>query len=325
MSFKNSLQSLLCQLNDRYVRTMLDYEVLVPIIEYSRTVPRILFQICLRGKDEDAQHVYPCLDKDLLNNIKELRNNNPDYTYQLICDYEARKFILKHYGERVYNYYLRINKKYGAARADFLRYLVLYATGGVYLDLKSTVLKALSQGIREDDSFLIMYWDSIPGGKRNSPTTSNLPKGELLTGFLVSSKGHPFMRKVIIQTLRNIDSYNPFREKTGTGVLRVTGNEMFSIAINSCVQGSQPNEMLGIRYEEAFHNFGFKLHFSEGELAQDYSSGDFQKKAGLTDYRKQMSPIVASPNICIRCVNNLYYFGAKCYLVIKKIMRRVNL
>lgn len=280
MPFKNSIQSFLCQLNDRYVRTRNDYEVLVPQIEYSKTVPRILFQICLRGKNEDAKRVLSSLDDDLLNNIKYLQNNNPDYTYQLICDNVAIQFILNHYGERILDYYLRINKKYGAARADFLRYLVLYATGGVYLDLKSAVSKALSQSIKENDSFLIMYWDSIPGGKRYSPTTSNLPKGELLTGFLISSKGHPFMRQVIIQTLRNIDLYNPFRERTGTGVLRVTGNEMYSMAISGCVQGCQPIEIFGIRYEEAFHNFGFKLHFLEGELAQDYSSGDYQKKAG---------------------------------------------
>lgn len=70
-----------------------------------------------------------------------------------------------YYGQRIWEYYLRINKKYGAARADLLRYLVLYALGGVYLDLKSTVLYPLSLNIQQGDSFLIMYWDCFSGGK----------------------------------------------------------------------------------------------------------------------------------------------------------------
>ena len=47
---------------------------------------------------------------------------------------------------------------YGAAKADLFRYLLIYAYGGVYLDLKSTVEKPLSESLSGNESFILSHW-----------------------------------------------------------------------------------------------------------------------------------------------------------------------
>ena len=41
--------------------------------------------------------------------------------------------IRERLGSEIYGFYQRINPIYGAARADFFRYLLMYAQGGIYL------------------------------------------------------------------------------------------------------------------------------------------------------------------------------------------------
>ena len=50
-------------------------------------------------------------------------------------------FIKSSYGQREIASYNRINKSYGAARADYFRYLLLYQKGGVWLDAKTCIGK----------------------------------------------------------------------------------------------------------------------------------------------------------------------------------------
>ena len=229
-----------------------------------------------------------------------MKSNNPDYTYNLYSDKEAERFILEHYGKSILEYFYRIDDHYGAARADFLRYLILYAAGGVYLDLKATVSIPLSNGIKEDDCFLVLYHDIIPDGNRYFLIPKELPYGELLTSLLVSSKGHPFLRQVIIQVLKNIDNYNPFTQGIGfSGVQRTTGNAMFSICINQSISKQKD---IRYRYEKPYSNLGFKFYHSG-----KYIAGDYQKKNKLTDYRNQHRPVVKSNKKSIQLMNCLYF------------------
>lgn len=312
----NPIKAYLKQSNDKYSLPEKDYSNLVPSIQYSEGIPKILFQICLKGFPENADHVLSSLDDGLKNNIAELKNNNPDFKYYLFSDVEAERFILEYYGkEMLNNYYYRIDRHYGAARADLLRYLILYAWGGVYLDLKSTLAHPLSECVNTDDCFLIFYWDCMANGNRYPLIPEELPKGELLTGFLVSAKGHPFMRSVIQQVMQNIDKYNPFSQGIGfTGVQRTTGNTMYSITINDCINRDDRDDTVDFRYGEAFAQFGFSVHFSG-----PYVEGDYQKKAGLSNYRKEWRPVVVCPNRLIRCIDNAYlYVTAKIYRLLCK-------
>ena len=54
----------------------------------------------------------------------------------------SSNYIRREYGESILSCYLRIDPVYGAARADLFRYLLLYRTGGVYLDIKSAARRS---------------------------------------------------------------------------------------------------------------------------------------------------------------------------------------
>ena len=86
--------------------------------------------------------------------IAALRARHPDYSYRLWTDDEIPDFIHDHYGRAIRDAYLRINPVYGAARADLFRYLMVYRLGGVYLDIKSSTAKPLTDVVRPDDQYL---------------------------------------------------------------------------------------------------------------------------------------------------------------------------
>ena len=50
-------------------------------------------------------------------------------------------FIFEHYGEDFLSIYQKAGTDYGAAHADFFRYLLFFKCGGVYLGCKSGLTK----------------------------------------------------------------------------------------------------------------------------------------------------------------------------------------
>jgi len=91
------------------------------------------------------------LGKVFVDNISAIKNLNPGWEHRLYDDKECSDFIKEHYGTDMQNLYKRINPSYGPARADLFRYLLIYKIGGVYLDMKSTTTKPLSEVLRPDD------------------------------------------------------------------------------------------------------------------------------------------------------------------------------
>ena len=75
-----------------------------------------------------------------------LRELNPEYEITVVDNKFIEPFIRENYGDIVWNYYLRIDPSYGAVRADFLRYLILYKEGGIYTDLKVSASKPFTLG-----------------------------------------------------------------------------------------------------------------------------------------------------------------------------------
>src|SRR5436190_15289766 len=99
------------------------------------------------------------LTPELHENIRNICQMNPNWIYQLYDDKDIETTILRYYNQEILNIYYRINPIYGAARADFFRYLLIYALGGVYLDIKSTTTQPLDENILSDDRFIISHWN----------------------------------------------------------------------------------------------------------------------------------------------------------------------
>jgi len=74
------------------------------------------------------------LPPKMLECVKKLQNDNPEFKYHLYDDNDCRNFIKKYFDNDVLNAYDKLVP--GAYKADLWRYCVMYKKGGIYLDIK---------------------------------------------------------------------------------------------------------------------------------------------------------------------------------------------
>lgn len=291
-------------------KSIADYENMVPFFEREGAISKNIFQICLQkgGKCESETEIIASLPENFQQNILSLRSMNPKWKYNLIDNDRAVNFIRNTYGDTVLSYYERIDDRYGAARADMLRYLLLYRYGGVYIDLKCGLTRSLEDSIRERGKFHVFYWDCFENGNHHFAISDDIPEGEMLQGFIVSPAGHGFLRAVIIRLLQNIDNYNPYVDGVGFGgVVTLTGPAMYTSVIYDCCKSDAGN----CCFSRPFADFGFTL-YAAGK--SDYITGQYQKQMRMSDYRKLSLPVVKNCNIVLNAFN-------VCYLKLLKIWR----
>ena len=184
---------------------------------YIKYIPKKIFQLVA-----DKNKINP----DFQKNIEYIKKINPDWEYYLYDDNEITQYIVENYGLEFLEYYNKINPKYGAARADFFRYLLMYKEGGVYLDLKSATKYPLSNIIMPDDEYILSYWD-MPMQILNV----NHNMGEFQQWHIICRPRHPFLYAVIDRVIKNIDSYNSSVGVGKLAVLKVTGPIAYTKAI----------------------------------------------------------------------------------------------
>ena len=263
---------------------------------------------------EISQHIFQTyrtktgLPHDIEQNIEHLKRLNPEYEYHLFDDEDIKAFILEHYGEVIWGYYQRIAPIYGAARADFFRYLLVYQLGGVYLDIKSSLDKPLKEVLRAEDKFILTHWDNRSGEQYEGigiySELGSLPRGEYIQWSIASVAGHPFLRAVILQMLRNIDEYTPFRHGAGLwGVLRTTGPVMYT----KVIEAMRPTLVEGQDYRLLDKPQEIGLRYSIYDTAGVYG----HKKALKANYNKAYTPIIVTPDRPIYAKCAKYYLFAR--------------
>ena len=207
---------------------MKDYNSILPVFERGKDIPKLIHQTYKSKDIEDAE---------LRANVEYLQTLNEQWKYNLYDDADIEQFICTNYGSEIYAYYQRIDSSYGAAKADFFRYLLLYKMGGVYLDIKSTLERPLDDVLLPDDQYILAHWDNLDGGKyvdygRHPELALVSEQGEFQQWFIISAPGHPFLRAVILKVMQCIDLYNPWKTGIGLyGVLRTTGPIPYTLAI----------------------------------------------------------------------------------------------
>ena len=202
------------------------YEEIVPAIELGSKIPKTIHHIFFGNK-------VPELFKK---NIDRILLENPEYLHHMLDDGNAVDFIRLHYNEQVLERFERLNKSYPAVRSDFLRYLVVYAVGGVYLDVKSLFTTPIRDAINGDESFILCQWCNCKGEEYENFgirwVDNYIDGGDYEQWHIIAAKGHPFLREVIIEVMRRIDNYRLWREGTGrTAVFYLTGPHTYSDAI----------------------------------------------------------------------------------------------
>ncbi len=194
-------------------------------------IPKILHQTYFSQSAEPA-----VLPIEINDNIAGIRALNPGWEHRLYGRDDITEFIQTHYGNTILDYFHRIDPAYGAARADFFRYLLMYRCGGVYLDVKSTIIGALDDFLMADDRFLLAQWKNQPSdefaGWGLHYEVRDVHGGEFQQWHIIAAPGHPFLRAVIEQVLTNIDLYIPTLHGVAkNGVLRTTGPLPYTLAI----------------------------------------------------------------------------------------------
>lgn len=109
------------------------------IINNDLKIPRVIFQ------------TYISIDrvpKKVFDNLKKYTNN---YDYKFYNDSECLEFLKTYYDDRIVNTYNKIINK--AHKADLFRYCLLYEYGGIYLDIKTELLKPINQIITSNYTY----------------------------------------------------------------------------------------------------------------------------------------------------------------------------
>lgn len=174
------------------------------------------------------------LTEPFIVNLERMRTHHPGWTISVFDDADCLDFISTTFDSAMLRTYCAINPRYGAARADLFRYLLLYHYGGVYLDIKSSATMRLDEALQADDQYLLSHWDNAPGRPfAGWGVHAETPwPGEFQQWHIVAAPRHPFLEHVVQSVLRNIHSYDPVRCGTGKrAVLRMTGPIAYTQAI----------------------------------------------------------------------------------------------
>jgi len=211
----------------------------------------------------------------LQQNLAKTRALNPGWEHRLYDDVDILEFIRSSYGPRVLAQYDRIDPKYGAARADFFRYLLMYRVGGVYLDIKSALLRPLDAVLLPEDVYVLSPWRGAQfKGWGNYRILRPFGGREFQQWHIIAAAGHPFLRAVIARVLCHLDAYNPLIHGTGRmGVNWSTGPIAYTLAIAPLLSqhrhrfvGGQ--DELGFEYTvygsaDRAHKSVFRYHYTD--------------------------------------------------------------
>jgi hypothetical protein len=146
----------------------------------SQPIPKIIFQTMYTRY----------LPSNMRNAIRSWIINNPEYRYEFFDDRRIHRFIQTFQDGKYYDFYLRIT--HGRVRSVFWKYCILYAYGGVYVDIDTVCRKPLSVMINSNCDFISGIDES----------------GEIPNWYLSSPAKHPILLLAIEKMVVSINCNN---------------------------------------------------------------------------------------------------------------------
>jgi inositol phosphorylceramide mannosyltransferase catalytic subunit len=224
----------------------------------------------------------------LADNCQAIKALNPDFDYRFYEDHDREALIKEHFGQEILARYLLIDPAFGAARADFFRYLCLYHFGGVYLDIKVRLRQPLSSVLYDDDAYLLSQWDHSPGSQHADWGThwrlNGIPGGEYQQWYIITSPRHPFLAAVIANLIKNIDAFNPFSfGNPWEAVICTTGPVVYTTSIHQILD-SHPHRLLS-----SSEDIGISY-----SIFAETTDPDGHRRL-YRDYRKAETPLIRQP------------------------------
>ena len=235
----------------------------------------------------------------LADNVRRLRECNPGWGYTLFDDAQVEAFIQAEYGAALLKAYLGIHPSYGASRADFFRYLLIYRRGGVYLDVKSITRRPLDASLQADDQFILSRWRNQPGlpfsGWGQHDALRHLPGGEWQQWHIMAAPGHPSLKAVIDSVLSRMWRYHPLIQGTGKrGVLWLTGPVAYTLAIEA-IRDQHAHRAVDIEADFAvdYSFLGASQTAHQGLFRSHYSQSQ-QSLVRLRPWARAATPVIAA-------------------------------
>ena len=184
-------------------------------IDYVRTaVPKKIFRKWCSNKP-----VKECGGRIAsLEPIEITQKTMPDWEQIIYGDEESEKFLDEYFGKehKITKAYYLINPKYGAARADLIRLLLIYIFGGFYIDMKSCVHKPLPE-MPDDKDMIVSHWTNNSIYK---PQNHLFENGEFQNWYIYARKGAPILCDIIERVVSNI--YTLYEKPYNYNTIRLT-------------------------------------------------------------------------------------------------------
>ena len=111
---------------------LLNNQTELPKLYNYDTIPNNLFQIYMFYKAPIPQYIFD-----------GIKTYAPNYNHIIFNESDATQFLTQYFDKRIIKRFN--NCKLGAHKADLLRYCLLYIYGGVYIDIKTILIKSLDE------------------------------------------------------------------------------------------------------------------------------------------------------------------------------------
>ncbi len=145
-------------------------------------------------------------------NVEQLKQQNPEFSYELYDDNDCREFIRINFSPDVLHAYDTMIP--GAYKADLWRYCVLYKNGGIYIDIKLSCINGFKLiELCESEHYVL---DRVAAFK----IFANIKP--IYNALMVCKKNNPFLLEAIYKVVRNVKNrYYGFNGlyPTGPGML----------------------------------------------------------------------------------------------------------
>ena len=213
-----------------------DESIELPKVEEGTTIPKKIYRCYSTLEDmKPFQKVFDLTSERM-----------PDYEQIYYTDDMIDEFIRNNFSDRIYSAYKHINPEYGAARADFFRYLVIYFYGGFYMDIKSGPTANIkgdefepklhvSKGVSGIPHFPKHHLRDIFKLEDDWSFVTNVWFGsEYQQYFILSNKGNLVLKRVIQQVVSNIEHGIKKKEVYSNGnisVVAMSGPIAYSLVI----------------------------------------------------------------------------------------------
>lgn len=190
------------------INTEIDKDLNISSIKKESYIPKIIYRTCSK------KYI-----KNFEKSIEKTKENMKNYEQKIYFDDDIINFIKDNYPEDVLYLYNRISNDYFPAKTDLFRYLLIYKLGGIYLDVKTAIIKNIDSIIEKNGDKLLLikgrekwrtkfndnfFIDEKLSKNHNWSYFSGIPYGEYNNWFIASPRGNPLLMEVILQTLSNI-------------------------------------------------------------------------------------------------------------------------